>query len=68
MTLKEAQKYVSSLGLTLRHSFGEYRVNFKGGKEATAYYTNDIKDAVSTAECMRDEALAPNHPFRRKLK
>lgn len=27
---------------------GEYRVNFRGGAEGTAYYTSDLGDAVST--------------------
>ena len=31
---------------------GEYRVNFRGGSEATAYYTNDAKDAIYTAWAM----------------
>jgi hypothetical protein len=28
---------------------GEYRVNFRNGREATAYYTTDLTDAVGTA-------------------
>jgi hypothetical protein len=29
--------------------FGTYRVNFRDGNETTAYYTNDLEDAVKTA-------------------
>ena len=28
---------------------GDYRVNFRDGNETTAYYTNDLEDAVKTA-------------------
>jgi hypothetical protein len=31
----------------------EYRVNFRGGAESTAYYTNDLTDAVRTGILMR---------------
>jgi hypothetical protein len=34
---------------------GEYRVNFKGGSEATAYYTNDSMDALQTGVAMTIE-------------
>lgn len=30
----------------------EYRVNFTGGREATAYYTDDIADALATGLAM----------------
>ena len=36
---------------------GEYRVNFKGGKEATAYYTPDLDVAFSTMHLMFLRAL-----------
>lgn len=47
--------------MTLRKRDGEYRVNFAGGKEATAYYTNDLEDAFATGVTMRlrDNASAP---------
>jgi hypothetical protein len=41
-----------ALGVRLMRVNGEYRVNFMGGKEATAYYTNDLQDAVNTAIAM----------------
>jgi hypothetical protein len=28
---------------------GDYRVNFRDGNEMTAYYTDDLEDAVKTA-------------------
>lgn len=54
LTLTEAQKTLSPLGITIKHvrDTGEYRVNFKGGGENTAYYTDDLKDALSTGEKM----------------
>lgn len=56
MTLKEAQKWAQSKGLVLKKSEdGEYVMNYKGGKEATAYYTNDLADAVGTGEIMCKE-------------
>jgi hypothetical protein len=60
MTIKEAKARIRPLGLVLRNDIeaGEYRVNYRGGREATAYYTNDLDDAVNTAQAMatwRDE-------------
>jgi hypothetical protein len=50
MTLQEAKSIARHLGLTLRQvRSGDYRVNFREGNETTAYYTNDLEDAVSTA-------------------
>lgn len=43
---------LSSIGMTVRVRDGEYRVNFKYGQEATAYYTNDRDDARGTALLM----------------
>jgi len=50
--LKESVSLLSSMGISLTKSDGEYRVNFKGGKEETAYYTNDILDAINTGKAM----------------
>jgi hypothetical protein len=50
MTLQEAKSIARHLGLTLRQvRSGDYRVNFRDGNETTAYYTNDLEDAVNTA-------------------
>lgn len=32
---------------------GKYRVNFKGAREESAYYTTDLQDAIRTAKSMR---------------
>jgi hypothetical protein len=50
MTLQEAKSIARHLGLTLRQvRSDDYRVNFRDGSETTAYYTNDLEDAVNTA-------------------
>jgi hypothetical protein len=50
MTLQEAKSIARHLGLTLRRvRSGDYRVNFRDGNETTAFYTNDLEDAVNTA-------------------
>ena len=54
MTLLEAKVKVKSYGMSLRYRDGEYRVNFLGGSEDTAYYTNNRFDAVMTAMSMSD--------------
>jgi hypothetical protein len=50
MTLPEGKSIARHLGLTLRLlRSGKYRVNFRDGNETTAYYTDDLEDAVNTA-------------------
>jgi hypothetical protein len=50
MTLQEAKSIARHLGLTLREVRpGAYRVNFRDGNETTAYYTDNLEDAVNTA-------------------
>jgi translation initiation factor 2 alpha subunit (eIF-2alpha) len=49
MTLQEAKSIARHLGLTLRTvRSGNYRVNLRDGNETTAYYTDDLEDAVNT--------------------
>lgn len=48
-TMKDAKAYLKRIGWTITKKDGEYRVNVAGGKEATAYYTNDLRDALETA-------------------
>jgi len=49
MTLQEAKLIARHLGLTLRLlRSGKYRVNFRDGNETTAYYTDNLEDAVKT--------------------
>jgi len=50
MTLQKAKSIARHLGLTLRDvCSGNYRVNFRDGNETTAYYTDNLEDAVNTA-------------------
>ena len=62
MTLQKAKSIARHLGLTLRQlRSGNYRVNFRDGDETTAYYTDDLEDAVNTAvglACNRPSATA----------
>ena len=60
MTLQQAKSIARHLGLTLRQlRAGGYRVNFRDGNEATAYYTDNLEDAVDTATNMARERVAP---------
>lgn len=43
-------------GMTVTHKDGEYRVNYRKGKEPTAYYTNDLIDAHITGHHMAKSA------------
>ena len=49
--LKAAKPELRALGVTVTYKpeFAEYRVNFTGGREATAYYTTCAQDALDTA-------------------
>lgn len=54
ITMKSAKAEMRAIGISLRYlvDTGEYRVNYAGGAEATAYYTNCIEDAVATGHMM----------------
>jgi hypothetical protein len=61
MMLREAKSIARHLGLTLR------QVNFRDGNETTAYYTDNLEDAVKTAVEMartRDVVQAVNETER----
>ena len=60
MTLQKAKSIARHLGLTLRHLRSDnYRVNFRDGNETTAYYTDNLEDAVNTAvEMARKRAFS----------
>lgn len=49
-TLKEAREILRTHNMVLRHSveWDEFRVNFKGGTKAEAYYCSDLDDALET--------------------
>ena len=50
MTLQQAKSIARHLRLTLRKvRSGDYRVNFRDGNETTAYYTDNLEDAVNAA-------------------
>ena len=58
MTLQEAKSIARHLGLTRTVRSGDFRVNFRDGNETTAYYTDNLEDAVNTAvEMARERAL-----------
>lgn len=52
--LKEVEKELRDMGMVITHlsNTDEYRVNYKNGREATAYYTNDLQDAALTGYAM----------------
>ena len=39
-------------GILITHRAGEWRVNFRGGTEATAYVTDDLQDAFEHGRAM----------------
>ena len=57
MNLRDAQKALQPHGMTMKKTgYGnEHRVNYKGGKESTAYYSDDRDDAYHTAHKMAEE-------------
>jgi hypothetical protein len=58
-TERNVKTILAAHGMTFRkEECGEYRVNFKGGTEATAYYTDDLGDAHATALSMRARLTA----------
>jgi len=54
-TVEEVKRAVRALDMTMRRDDGEWRINFVGGDEATAYYTDDLEDALWTAFAMTRE-------------
>jgi hypothetical protein len=61
MTLSAARTQLAALGYSIRRTqAGDYRVARKGlvNAEASAYYTNDLDDAVSTARHRQDDRTA----------
>lgn len=56
LTLAALKRECRAIGMTASHRNGEFRINFAGGREATAYYTNDAWDALETAKRMQQEA------------
>jgi hypothetical protein len=52
LTLAFVRTELRQLKLVITHVDDEYRVNFRNGREATAYYTNDLQDALDTGQAM----------------
>jgi hypothetical protein len=52
MTQTATIKAIRALGLTCRVEDGEFRVNYRHDREATAHYTTDCDDALGTARAM----------------
>lgn len=53
MTIQSTKKRIRALGMSVRYSDGEYRVNYPNGTEGSAYYTPDGHDAYLTALQMK---------------
>lgn len=51
-TVAQVKVMLRARGIVLSKKDGEYRVNFRGGREGTAYYTDDLADALSTGQAM----------------
>lgn len=47
-TLSSAKLDLAKVGVVLTVKDSEYRVNFRGGSELTAYYTNSLEDALGS--------------------
>jgi hypothetical protein len=52
MTSKEVEQAIRALGLAVTRVDGKWRINYRGGKEATAYYTTNDDDALGMARAM----------------
>jgi hypothetical protein len=63
MTLQEAKSIARHLGCTLRKvRSGDYCVKFSDGNDTTAYYTDNLEDAVNVAVAVvrqREMRVAP---------
>lgn len=49
LTFKSLQIKLHAMKMTVSCNDGEFRINFRYGKEETAYYTDNIDDAYRTA-------------------
>jgi hypothetical protein len=53
LTLSTVRAQLRLIGVVItRTEYAEYRVNFARGREATAYYTPDLDDALATGVIM----------------
>ena len=61
LTQKKVKEELALLSISFKATgFGDFRVNHRGGvngdNEATAYYTDDLQDALDTGKRMHKEA------------
>jgi hypothetical protein len=57
LTFKAVKEALGFLNMRIDSTPGEYRVNFKhANKEPSAYYTEDLRDAMQTGEVMAKHA------------
>jgi hypothetical protein len=58
LSIQSVIAVVKSFGMTCawKPDTREYRVNFKGGSEDSAYYTQDGQDAIDTARILARSA------------
>ena len=50
MTLTQAKDALNRMGVTIKKTDGEYKINYKNtSDDTTSYYTNCLYDAVNTA-------------------
>lgn len=66
-TVKEAMAFLRQFNMIIRKTDDEFRVNFKGGDEATAYYTTDLEDAIDTAKQMATRFKAMNKTHEKEM-
>jgi hypothetical protein len=53
LTLAQARAALAQLGLVLKKTeWGDYRINWPKAREETAYYTDELDDAVATGKRM----------------
>jgi len=53
LMIKQAQQTLRARGITLKRTpCNEFRVNYRDGRESTAYYTDHLNDALITGEDM----------------
>jgi hypothetical protein len=54
-----AHAELNTLGLVLKQTPGEYRINYRGGTPATEYTTDDLQDALQHGREMAAHAPPP---------
>lgn len=48
LKFRDVRMQLVQVGVTIQHNDGEYRVCKRGADEDSAYYTNDLQDALDT--------------------